>query len=246
VFSAAWFDRHQRVLLWLLRAPLLGRWFRWVLCIRRHDVGYHGRIVQILPHAYIVANPDGSRTLDARTHAKYAKRLYHALRPLWWALHAWDMLVANPLVPALNVGFDTLTAYPDPGDPGTTTCDGNLHVSIFGDTWANVIAGNANDVNVTGTQLLSAAGFVGSPNANLWAELWRSMCLFDTSAVAGATVTAATLSLYGSAKQDNLSASPTFNIYTATPASKRWPECAPPCWKQPSRAYTPTFPCTAS
>ena len=75
VFSAAWFARHQRTLLWLLNAPVLGRWFRWVLCLRPHDVGYRKPIVQLLPHAYTVANADGTRTTDFRAHAKYAKRL---------------------------------------------------------------------------------------------------------------------------------------------------------------------------
>lgn len=218
MFDRAWFTKHQTVLLTLLGLPVVGRLFRWALCIRPCDVGYRGRIVAILPHAYIVANRDGSRTLDCRTHPKYAKRLYFAFWPVWWTLHAWDYAIANPLIPALNAGFDTLTAYPDAGSPGTTTCDGNLHVGIFGDTWANVIAANANDVNVTGTGI-PVAGFVGSPTASQWSELWRAMFLFDTSLLAGASPTAATLSIAGSAKQDDLAASPTFDVYTATPAS---------------------------
>jgi hypothetical protein len=217
VFSAAWFDQHQRTLLRLLAWPLVGRWFRWVLCIRRHDVGYHGRIVALLPHAYTVANADGTLTTDFRTHAKYAKRLYYAFRPLWWTLHAWDQAIANPFVPALNAGFDTLTAYPDP-DPETVSVDGQLAVAIFGDTWANVIIANANAVNDSGTQLIFA-GFKGSPNANQWANLWRSMFLFDTSSIGSGVVSDAILSLSGSAKLDDLAASPTVDVYTAAPAS---------------------------
>ena len=202
VFSAAWFDRHQRVLLWLLHAPLLGRWFRWVLCIRRHDVGYHGRIVRLLPHAYIIANADGSRTLECRTHAKYAKRLFYAFQPLWWALHAWDQVIANPLVPALNAGFDTLTAYPDP-DPETTSVDGWVgriaasaaFATIRGGAGTNAQDNDANDV---------IAMLQSTTTLDEYDQLRRGVFLFDTSAVGGGSVSAATFSVVPSATTTNL------------------------------------------
>lgn len=218
-FDRAWFRRWQPLWLALLDEPLLGRIVRWLLCIRASDVGYRGRIIAILPHAYLVEHADGSFTADVRTHPKFAKRVYEVGKPIWWALHAWDWAVADRWVPALSAGFATLTAYPDAGNPGTTSMDGNMHVNIFGDTWANVRAANANDVDQTGTAL-AVVGFVGSPNANQWAELWRSMYLFDTSALTGAaSVSAATLSVYGTAKQDDLTATPNVDVYTATPAS---------------------------
>lgn len=49
VFSAAWFARHQRALLTLLRTPVIGRELREALAIRRHDVGWDGRIVRLTP-----------------------------------------------------------------------------------------------------------------------------------------------------------------------------------------------------
>ena len=218
VFSREWFDQHQRALLWLLNAPILGRWFRWVLCIRRHDVGYRRRIARLYPHAYEVTNRDGSRTLDVRTHAKYAKRLYYAFRPFWWTLHAWDALIANPFVPALNAGFDTLTAYPDP-DPETTTIDGTIGRvdAVTGESWASLIggAGNTADNPFASSVSINAS----SDGADLWKRFGRSVYLFDTSPIAGGTVTAAVLSIYGKGKSDNRGITPDVDIYTASPAS---------------------------
>ena len=215
VFSAAWFAQHQRTLLWLLHAPIIGRWFRWVLCIRPHDVGYRGRIVQLLPHAYIVDNGDGTFTMDCRTHAKYAKRLHHVLWPLWAVLHAWDTWVANPLAPALNAGFDTLTLYPDPGDPGTTTADSNPKRAGVDETWASIVGGAGVGNDQTSSEAYIYA--VGSTTADQFSQLWRYLCLFDTSGVLG-TVTAATLSFYGRNILDGLGQT-SLDVVACSPAS---------------------------
>ena len=217
VFSAAWFGSHQRTLLRLLAWPVVGRWFRWVLCIRRHDVGYHGRIVQLLPHAYTVAHDDGTLTTDFRTHAKYAKRLYHAFRPAWWTLHVWDARVANPFVPALNAGFDTLTAYPDP-DPETATVDGNVRRDGVDEAWGTIRAGAGTAADDAFNNRV--IGFNASATLNQWTTLYRAFYLFDTSAIGAAgAVTATTFSVYGTVAIDNLGVSPTIDVYTTTPAT---------------------------
>src|SRR5438046_3617479 len=98
-FSKAWFEKHQRVLLWLLNHWLTRRWFRWVLRIRKHDIGYNKPIVRLLPNCYTVFNRFVANkvelTTDFRTHAKYAKRIYYGFWPMWWALHAWDSFLAD-------------------------------------------------------------------------------------------------------------------------------------------------------
>lgn len=217
VFSREWFDRHQRVLLWLLNAPVLGRWFRWVLCIRPHDVGHRRAISRLYPHAYEVSNDDGTVTADFRTHAKYAKRLYYAFRPVWWALHWWDQFVANPFVPALNAGFDTLTAYPDP-DPEVATVDGWLARDGQDDPWATIIAGAGVSVldSVNSQNIVTFRSF---STVNGWNDLVRSIFLFDTRLIGGNVVTAATLSIYGNGSADALGVAPNIDIYTASPAS---------------------------
>ena len=218
VFSGAWFARHQRALLWLLAAPVLGRWFKWVLCIRPHDVGYRGRIVQLLPHAYVVDNGDGTRTGDFRTHEKFGKRLYYAFRPLWWSLHAWDALIANPLVPALNAGFDTLTVYPDPGT-GATTCDGVIWRNGVDESFATIRAGAGNGV-VTGGAEDQLAYLAASTTSNQFAQMWRGFVGFDTSALtSSAAVSAAGLSLWVTAAQNGLGAGGNAHVAGATPAT---------------------------
>jgi hypothetical protein len=221
VFSAAWFARHQRPLLTLLNVPVIGGEFRDALGIRRHDLGgdLRHRIVRLLPHAYVVRNPDGTFTMDVRTHAKYAKRLRSQCDLIWRAAHAWDRFVANPLVPAWNLGFDTLTVSPDP-NPETTSVDGVVDQFGLDATWATVrgSAGNFAD-DASATQ--SVIKFVASATSNQWAEIARSLFLFDTSALtASATITAAVLSLFGAAgTRDDNGNTPNLDIYTATPAS---------------------------
>lgn len=216
VFSPEWFSRHQRALLCLLNAPVIGREFKAALAIRRGDVGADRKIVRIFPHAYVVANDDGSFTMDTRTHAKYAKRLWHEWLPIWKAAHAWDRYVANPLVPALNVGFDALfTVYPDPF-PGVTSCDGRSRRDSVDETWATIIAG-AGVTSSSNIAIPSAWEIQGSTTLNQFQRLTRAMFLFDTSPLgSGATVVSATVSLFGVAKSDALGATPDIDLYSCT------------------------------
>lgn len=190
VFSAAWFERHQAWLLRLLTWPIVGRALRRVLAIRSHDVGWAKPIVQLLPHAYTVDNGDGTFTSDFRTHSKYGKRLFYVMWPLWAALHAWDMTVANPWMPELNLGFDTLTVYPDPGDPGATTIDGIVRRFTAAESFATIRSSAGNSIwNATSD---NAVQFTADTTLNTWTNLYRSLFTFDTSALTGAAVIAST------------------------------------------------------
>lgn len=193
VFSSAWFARHQRMLIGLLRTPVIGRELRDVLAIRKHDVGFDRRIVEIGPHYYVV-NEDGTSTMDCRTTPKFARRLRYQLDGLWRAAHAWDQCVANPLLPALNVGFDSLTAYPDPGSPGTTTCDGSAYRAGVDEAFGTVRNGSG-----TGAYALATTDttpeLAASTTSNQFARLQRGLFGFDTSALgASAVLSAAVLS----------------------------------------------------
>lgn len=217
VFSEAWFEQHQVWLLRLLSWPIVGRVMRRVLAIRPHDVGWRHPIVQMTPHSYTVAHGDDTYTLDCRTHAKFAKRLHYILWPLWAALHAWDAWVANPFVPALNAGFDTLTVYPDAGDPGSTTVDGIVRVFLT-DTFLNLRnnAGNStwNSASDNGIQ------FQADVTASLYTNIYRSLFTFNTSSLTNnARISAATLSLYGSGSaSDTGSINPSIDVTSAAPA----------------------------
>lgn len=218
VFDSTWFAKHQRVLLGLLNAPVIGRELRDALAIRRCDVGYDGRIVALYPHAYAVANVDGTFTADVRTHAKYAKRLRYQFDAVWQAAHAWDRYVANPIVPALNLGFDTLTKYSD-ASPEVSSVDGSAARNGVNETWGTIRAGAGNtsdDVN-TGQRIF---WIKASATTSQWANLARFFTLFDTSMLkAGASIYAAVLSIWSTATNDGLGVAPDLDIYAATPAS---------------------------
>jgi len=217
-FGPAFFARWQWLLVGALDTPLVGRWLRWVLRIRPCDVGYRARIVRVLPHAYIVEHADHSFTLDVRSHWVFAQRMYHAFKWVWWTCHAWDLLIAQPLVPALDLGFATLTAYPD-ADPETTTVDGQVGRFGVNETWSTIRAGAGNSANDSATA--SDLIFINaSSTTNQWQANVRGLFLFDTSALtSAANISAAQLSLYVNIITDNLVASPNADIYTATPAS---------------------------
>lgn len=112
----------------------------------------------------------------------------------------------------------TLTVYPEPG----VTVDGRVREQYSissGVSWTTIVndAGNGND---SASTLIRAPQFASDDSTDTWRLLRRSIMLFDTSALtSGATISAATLSLYGTAKLDDLSATPTTNIYSSAPAS---------------------------
>jgi len=218
-FNEDWFARHQRTLLRVLQHPLTGRLARWMLRIRKCDVGHRGVICELRPNSYTVfrgrtADGEAEFTTDFRTHDKYAKRMYYVLKPLWWAMHAWDWLVADRWVPQLSFGFSTLTAYPSPG----VTVDGYVARSSVDEPWGTLISGAGNSKDDASTALFMEID--AAATTNQWRGLVRIIFLFDTSALgASASISAATLSLYGLDKQDFLSIAPDLNIYTSTPAS---------------------------
>lgn len=221
VFSREWFERHQRLFLTLLALPLIGRVMRRVLAIRSCDVGYRGRIVELLPHAYVVDNGDGTVTADFRTHDKYARRLYYQLLPLWQALHAWDQAIANPFAPALNVGFDTLTAYPEP-DPATVAGDAIVQRAFVSESWGTLRAGAGTGVTA-GQFGNNFFRFDADTTLNVWTGLYRSIFCFDTHSIGGNTITAATLSTWVYGKDDPGGLTPDIDVFEATLATAGQP-----------------------
>lgn len=120
-----------------------------------------------------------------------------------------------------TVGHTTTVVYPD-ADPETTSADGytvhNTGLDTNGISWASLTAaagtdGRANNAEDTAMGIRSAIG-------STWRYIARGVFLFDTSSIPdNDTIFSATLSLYGSDKQDNLSISPNINIYSSNPAT---------------------------
>ncbi len=160
-------------------------------------------------------------TQDFRTHNKYSKRLFYAFYPLWYLFHCWDILFANNFRPTWNLGYDTLTVYPDPGT-GAITVDG--------------VVGMVNQVDIGWSTVRNAAGNYGSANVsdaignifatqaytstNNWRYIIRAISTFYTAALtADATIIAVVLSWFGREKNDTPGWTPNVDIYTATPAA---------------------------
>lgn len=164
-------------------------------------------------------------TRDFRTHPKFSKRIYFAFKPLWWALHYWDELFADRLIPEWSFGFAVLTVYPDP-DPETSTCDGYADYidGGSGQIWTTIVglAGNGSgDAGVSGAPFLIRGGGI----ADEYNRNYRAFTLFDTSAIVDTDVIdSAIYSLYILNDFRNFlsgedSANSTFVVVETSPAS---------------------------
>ncbi len=218
VFSKEWFERHQGKLLWLLNHWLTRRWFRWVLRIRRHDIGYDKEIVELFPHAYTVfirELGDGRCELatDFRTHPKYAKRLYYAFKPVWWMAHFWDWLIADRLYnQQLSFGFTTLTLYPSAGS--VSPCDG-MAGRITDATFSVIRSGAGNTTATNGAT--ENCELIASATTNQFSTLRTLIFNFDTSTIGNSIIESAVFSLVGNAPTLNLGDT-TIEISGITPA----------------------------
>jgi len=223
VFDLQWFDRHQRKLLWLCNASVIKHWFRWVLRIH-NDVKSWERICQIQPNNHkVFRGIIGDRAYlkaDFRTHDKFSKRLYYTFRPMWWVMHYWDLFIADRWQPKWSFGFTTLTTYPD-ADPETTTCDGYVQGGNSGwdNTWASLHDASSGSTAVTTASYMQSR-IESGPSTSKWADLWRIFLLFNTASIDDtATISAATCSLYGNDKNDQLAATPAIALVSSAPAS---------------------------
>lgn len=113
----------------------------------------------------------------------------------------------------------TLTVYPNAaGDPSPTTVDGHVRRSSVDQTFSAIRSG-AGVANSASTAQENILQLTASTTTDQFAVMRRYYWLFDTSSIsAGATITSATLSIYGSSKIGNIG-SPDLDIVTATPAS---------------------------
>jgi len=253
LFDIQWFAKHQRKLLWLLNTPIIRIWFRWVMRIKKYDCNekiteimpnnfsFGDKIVSIYSdefkklhnrkdrkHLIAECKKLGidyvfSKKTDFRTHNKFSKRLYYAFKPIWYVFHAWDMCINALRLPQLNLGFDTLTVYPD-AHPETTSVDGRVsHDYGAGNPqeWSVLIVATGTSFTDDGGE--NGGGMVAWKTGSVidrWQFLFRSIFLFDTSSIPdNDTISSATLSIYGNGKVDAQSNAPDINIYSSAPAS---------------------------
>ena len=128
-FHCEWFARNQRWLVGMANLPIAGRWLRRRLGLRR-DLP----VTMLRPMAAHYALPDGQYVAEVYTTWRFSKLVYRAFKPLWWAIHYWDELIADRWMPELSYGFDELTITPTNGYPTT-----NFDMTIGADAKATGI-----------------------------------------------------------------------------------------------------------
>jgi hypothetical protein len=214
MFNNQWFKKYQKFLVWFANT-LVGRY---ILCIngKKSSIGKN-KIIRILANSITWRISRNKYSTEFRSHDKFAKRIYNAFKPIWYLIHFWDTFFANNFQPNWNLGFDTLTAYPVAG--ANTPVDGYAFRGAVDETWANIRAGagtTASDTSADNYFVYLGA----SSTTNQWSDLVRSFLLFDTSPLTAAvTISAATLSLFGTAKSSTFSTNPNIHINATTPAA---------------------------
>jgi len=204
-FDKTWFVKNQKPLLQLCNSFFTKYLFRKILRIdgKCSSVG-NNKIELILPNAIWWIDKE-KVSVEFRTHWKFAKRLYFAFKPIWWVAHYWDELIANKYAPQWSLGFDTLTAYPQPSG-GADTCNGSIryYSSTVFKTWSAVRTVGA-DVPTDAVTNVTSYNFCGWKRISdtEFANHIRGFFHFDTSSIGDTdTINSSTISLYPSTAPD--------------------------------------------
>lgn len=168
MFNKYFFIEHQKALLSYLNSSI-------AVAVRRSlwIPDYSHPLVKLTPHAAHMALPNGEIKVILYSNPQYGQALQRNYKPLWEALHWWDMRLANRWMPAWNAGFDTYSSQPDDTSGIDTPLDSYSPTT-----------------NLDGTILQTGdePGF---------AQVYRSLIKFDLSSIpASATGSNATLSLW--------------------------------------------------
>jgi hypothetical protein len=178
LFDKRWFAKHQNILLFLLNTPLLSIWFR-------HTIGisYKGKIDAIHPNAFFVIKGNDTKAFFL-SHDGYSKQLVRKFKYLWLALHSWDMATK---IPALNLGYDSLTA--NPRADTTAPTDGKIMLETSNSTWAALRdATDGSGVNIDAHDYESQVGVTSGTSTDRWNNIYRAYYGFDTSAMGAGAI----------------------------------------------------------
>ncbi|MDD5220421.1 MAG: hypothetical protein PHV11_07635 [Candidatus Bipolaricaulis sp.] len=200
VFSKQWFKKYSKQITWLARLPFVGEF---VFNFKKfgHYVD-RNKIVEVTPNSVIefVAWKKGYKEVELRQHFfvrnEYALRLQSVFYPIWITFHIWD-IITRP-IPQLNLGFDTLTVYPDVDNPGTDSVDAfiNSGAQAYWSTCRNLTTGTV--VNNTYGTLAASTYLNPSYYITRGFETYKTSGLPDD-----ATISSAVLSNYGYGSSGN-------------------------------------------
>lgn len=174
-------------------------------------------IAGITPEAVFVHSSPGIVTGIIYGPPRHAILLRKRLWYVWRAIHAWDMTIANTLLPAWNGGFDSLS-IPALSDATSTTVDGAVcRIASGGEAWATIRAGNGTHTT-TPTYGIMQLLFTVEPSESPtnFTQLNRILMIFTTSSLTGLELTGAWLLLKYQTRYDYNNAAPTVTVYGVT------------------------------
>lgn len=188
LFNKEWFLRNQKSLITVLNTPVIGDAFRYILRIESKE-----KIIGILPHA-IFWGKGNKIAGEFRSHNKYSKRMYYGFLPIWRVLHSFDTKIANPLVPYLNLGFDTTgDLFSSAGDGVASFLDGANYAAAHDAADANTVAAGA-----------ATETFAQNSFDSVTYDVSRAHFFFDTSVIpSNTTIDSAIFSLMCNGSKDS-------------------------------------------
>ena len=219
IFSTQWFSKYKSIITRVARLPILGE-----LIFNFKKFGHYvdrKKIVEVTPNSVVefVSWKKGYEEVELRQHFfvrnEYALRLQSVFYPIWITFHIWD-IITRP-IPQLNLGFDTLTVYPD-ASSGATTVDGYVWRYGVSESFSTIRNGSGTTVQVD-SSFGNIAGTTSYTTEDYFYGIYRGGYTFDTHELtSGANISTAILSLNGRTKTNALG-DDSIAIYDFSPAN---------------------------
>jgi hypothetical protein len=192
-FDSSWFRRNQSFLL----SWLNGSWVKQKISRHILRIDINQKLTEIGPNYHISEISTNNHKATFRTHDKYSKRIYHSFFLYWWLLHFIDWIFLDRFVPQYSFGFDELVTRPDDG-ADASACDGYVaRVVTAGATLTSIRTGSGTSLSNITTAGTCIRMTCHATESDKYYATRRASFSFNTSALtAGATISAAVLSLY--------------------------------------------------
>lgn len=216
VFSGKWFLYWQTQLLFIVNFPI-----KPIRKIIRSSLGIqldrNVIIARLLHNSYTVRTGENEYIETVYSINYFSKKFKQEWWSLWKLIHRWDINFANKFFPVLNLGFDTLTAYPDAGTENTTV-DGAVWRFNLGESFSALRTGAGYDSQATDKSGFCVRLASHDFNNNEWRYIYRGIFTFDTSVLGvGADISSAVFSIMSRTRSDPFSQN--LDVVSCNPAS---------------------------
>lgn len=166
-------------------------------------------VIETLPSGKEVENVTSNYKEDAQ------EAIYQALESIVDVVPKFD----SKNIILGKVGSTTTTVYPD-ANPETTSVDGRTARSSANSTWASIQSGTGTGADDTTDPITICSYTSDAATLGKWTALTRGVFLFDTSSIPDTdTISSATVSFFGTAKDDSAGPGDNVNVYSSSLAS---------------------------